>query len=494
MSGSVNRRDSWALIAVVAVAGATRLSNLTLQSYSIDEAATIAVLRRPFSGMFWAISHHESTPPLYYLLARLWSEVGGLGEASLRSESALAGVITAALVFLTARRIAGVRAGLIAGGLTAISPLLVWYSQEARAYSLLAMFGALSFLCATAAVDAGHDSVAERRWLTGWALAAALGLCTHYFAVLFVVPEAAWLALRRPRRARWAIGAVGVVALALLPLALAQRSTGRTDWISGSPLHTRLILIPKQFATGLSAPHQTILAACVALAVVALLAVLTDAARRRTRVPEAAVVAALGVVGAAVALVLLAAVGIDLVLTRNALGILPIAVVAVAVGIELGLRGPWRVPALLAALAMAAVSVVGLAGMFTDARYQRPNWRAAAEVVNASPGAHVMVSVPPENELPLGLYVRGLRRPSAAVLETSEVDVVTYLLTINGVPRARTSLPVLAHFRALPPRRWFDVEVTRLLAASPRPVDVDRLGERDAVELVGSGRDLLPPH
>ena len=38
------------------------------------------------------------------------------------------------------------RVGLIAALLTAVNPFLVWYSQEARSYALLALLGALSLL------------------------------------------------------------------------------------------------------------------------------------------------------------------------------------------------------------------------------------------------------------------------------------------------------------------------------------------------------------
>jgi mannosyltransferase len=484
MRGHGARRDHWLVLAVMALAAAVRLPTLGQQSYWADEAATLSVLRTPLADMFSAIVHRESTPPLYYLLARAWSAVTGLGEYGLRSLSAVAGIATVGLVCLAARRIAGMRAGAIAGVLAALSPLLVWYSQEARSYALLAMFGALSFLCATQAVDATDDGPRPWRALACWGLAAVLALCTHYFAVLFVAPEAVWLLLRR-RRARWPVTAVGAAALALLPLALAQRSSGHTDWITGTPLRTRLALVPKQFATGLSAPHQTALAVVVVLAVVLLVG---DLLRRRARIAEAGLVAALTVVGAVLALAALAVVGIDLVLTRNAIGVLPIAVVALAVALELAIsRGAVAVAA-ITLTAIVGVSATAVAAMFTDATYQRPDWRGASQLVDASRALHVVVLEPSSDALALGAYVLTLRHSHTPRIRTSEVDVVQFLLTTQGANRAPTAVRVPAPFRVLEVHGWPDIEVTRLIARGKTRLDLARLAPAANVYLVAGGR------
>ena len=58
----------------------------------------------------------------------------------------------------------------------------------------------------------------EPRWLWAWAIS-SLAFTTHYFAVVLIVPEAAWLLLRGPRArtliASAAMGAAGLVVLLL---------------------------------------------------------------------------------------------------------------------------------------------------------------------------------------------------------------------------------------------------------------------------------------
>ena len=288
----------------------------------------------------------------------------------------------------------------------------------------------------------------------------------------------------RRRRARWPVASVGAAALALLPLALAQRSSGHTDWITGTPLRTRLALVPKQFATGLSAPHQTALAIVVVLVIVALAGELL---RRRTRITEAGLVAALTAVGAVLALAALALAGIDLVLTRNAIGVLPIAIVALAVALELAISRGGAVVAAITLTAIVGVSATAVAAMFTDATYQRPNWRAASQIVDASRTQHVVVLEPSSNALALGAYVLTLRRSQTPRIRTSEVDVVQFLLTTEGANRAPTGIRVPAPFRALRVHSWPDIEVTRFISRSKTRLELARLAPAANVFLVAGG-------
>ena len=65
----------------------------------------------------------------------------------LRSLSALAGTLTVPVCYAAGRTLVSHRAGMIVAALSAVSPLLVWYSQEARAYGLFVLFGSFSAAC-----------------------------------------------------------------------------------------------------------------------------------------------------------------------------------------------------------------------------------------------------------------------------------------------------------------------------------------------------------
>ena len=100
------------------------------------------------------------------------------------------------------------RAALIAAALTAFNPLLIWYSQEARAYSMLVMFSACTLLA--------FAYVRERPCRAAviyWVVACALALLTHYYAAILIVPEAAWL-LYEHRHSRAVKVGIAVIAAA----------------------------------------------------------------------------------------------------------------------------------------------------------------------------------------------------------------------------------------------------------------------------------------
>src|SRR6478672_2295135 len=136
-----------AVLGLTALGIAIRFSTVGLQSYHHDEVVTAArVLPGSFGHLLHEIRASESTPPLYYVLAWAWSKLFGTGEAGLRSLSALFGAITIPLAYLIGREVWDRRAGLITTAMVAVNPMLIWYSQEARAYSLLVLLCAASLL------------------------------------------------------------------------------------------------------------------------------------------------------------------------------------------------------------------------------------------------------------------------------------------------------------------------------------------------------------
>src|SRR5436305_5664075 len=138
--------EPWLIAGAVVLAAAIRFATLASQSYWVDEATTVQELHMSFGAMLHAVTTNESTPPLYYVLAWLWAKAFGTGEAGLRSLSALAGAGVIPVVYLAGRELASRRAGLLAALLAALSPFLIWYSQEARAYMLFTLLCGLSFV------------------------------------------------------------------------------------------------------------------------------------------------------------------------------------------------------------------------------------------------------------------------------------------------------------------------------------------------------------
>src|SRR4051812_1060010 len=184
------------LIGLTLAGAALRFATLDLQSFWYDESVTVGLVQHDLWGVLDRIPGSESTPPLYYVLAWLWTRVFGSGEVGIRSLSALLGTVAIPVFYIAARELTrSERAGIAVAALAAFNPLLVWYSQEARTYALLMLLGALSLYFFARLLKG-----VETRFLVWWAVTSALAFTAHYFAGFLVVPEAAWLLWRTPNR------------------------------------------------------------------------------------------------------------------------------------------------------------------------------------------------------------------------------------------------------------------------------------------------------
>jgi mannosyltransferase len=350
------------LLLVVGVAAVLRFATLGRQSFWFDEVATADLVRLPFGEMLHGVRQDEGTPPLYYVLAWGWSHLFGSTETRLRSLSAVFGTATVPTVFLIGRELGSRAMGLLAAALVATSPILVWYSQEARSYSLLALLAALSALCFVRAL---REPLPRR--LTLWASVSILALATHYFAVFPVVIEAGWLLAATRARHRpvlLAVAGTGVVGAALIPLVVHQYGGGsRAAFITDIPLRARLDQTAQQFLAGPEQiPHLHVLvAAC--LVVVGLLVV------RTWRLAAVPVLLA----GLSILLALAATPLVDRFYYRNVVFAWPLLALAVAAALQ-----PDRRPRQALALTVVLTAAFALVDVdvLRSPELQRDDWRS----------------------------------------------------------------------------------------------------------------------
>jgi Dolichyl-phosphate-mannose-protein mannosyltransferase len=81
--------------------------------------------------------------PLHPLVLQVWLRLFGTTEASARALSVLCGVVTVGLVWWIGKLVFDAHTGLWAACLASVSPLLVYYSREARMYAWLVMVTSL---------------------------------------------------------------------------------------------------------------------------------------------------------------------------------------------------------------------------------------------------------------------------------------------------------------------------------------------------------------
>jgi 4-amino-4-deoxy-L-arabinose transferase-like glycosyltransferase len=485
-------RATAAVAALTVLGAALRFARLGAQGFWFDEGNTALLVHLPPGRMLGLIPRSESTPPLYYCVAWVWARVFGFAEAGLRSLSAVAGVVAIPVAYATGKKLISKRVGVIAAGLTACSPLLIWYSQEARSYSLLVALSALSLLALAYALEQPRPLT-----LGCWVLASALTLATHYYGVLVIVPEALWLlaAHRHDRTAQVAVGIVALCGLALIPLALGQNATGNTKWIAPIPLGSRLGQVIPQFLVGFQTPAQSVLeplAAALALGALVLLALRSDGAALRRALALGAV--ALG--GLLLNLVLIA-VGVDDLITRNLIALWVPAALVVAAGF--GARWAGRL-GIAGAVALCAIGVTAAVGVAADRDFQRPDWRVVAQMVGPAPAAGRVILIQRYRDLlPLSLYEHGLQFMGASHADVTELDVVA--MSAPSVPLcwwgAACNLPASTLQRSYPLRGFHpvwhrrDLQFSVLALRASRPVRLERQTVSRALTATTLARDAL---
>lgn len=462
-----------AVAAITLLGAGLRFYRLGHQGFWFDEGNTALLVHFPPGKMLGLIPQSESTPPLYYCLAWVWARVFGYGETGLRSLSALSGVLVVPVAYGAGAKLISRRAGVIAAALTACSPLLIWYSQEARAYELLVLLSSVSLLAFAYA-----RATPTPRWLAAWAIASALALATHYYAILAVVPEAVLLlwTYRARRPVQIAVGAVGLCGLALIPLAIGQNGTDNSIWIARAPLGRRLGQVVPQFSSGFEGPAHSVLGplaiAMLALAVVLVFERSDGPARRRALTAGGVALAGL------VLNLLLIAGGVDDLLTRNLLAIWMPTALFVAGGLAATRAARLG---LAAAGVLCAIGVATAIGVAFDRNFERPDWRVVARALGTHPVAPDGRAILIQHYrylLPLSLYLPGMHFIGGRGATVSEFDVVSFTAprstgfcwwgsACNLWPsRAQSTYPI-AGFRQVSRLHVLQFTIVRMVATHP---------------------------
>ncbi|PIP52208.1 hypothetical protein COX09_02840, partial [Candidatus Beckwithbacteria bacterium CG23_combo_of_CG06-09_8_20_14_all_47_9] len=221
---------------IIILAIGLRLINLN-QPLWLDEAIQFkAISRFSLPDLFRVYLPTDFNPPLSYLMNFGFSRVFGFSEMALRAPSVIFGGLTVWLVF----KLGGKWPAL----LLATSGLHVYYSQEARAYSLV-----------TLAVTASFWALKERRWLI-YVLASLAAIYSHYLAWFIFPAQIFWVNRSEIKRLLLAWLAIAIGYLPWLPVFLQQLAAGETVtgtvWggVIGGVSLKNILLIPVKFLIG----------------------------------------------------------------------------------------------------------------------------------------------------------------------------------------------------------------------------------------------------
>ncbi len=238
MRGRLRRNGAvWAVIAVlVLVTVAVRAPDAVGESFWADEVASGHVVLAPTARSAVRLIRRESSPPVWFFVARTTHRVGDelaslsstfkplASFGAIRMLSVLFSAALVAVVVIYARRLLPLWAAGLAGLLVALGFQFVLHGKELRPYALLTLLAAaLPLVLEWAAARPG-------RWrLAAFAAFVAVGSMTHYFFLLPLFTGLVWLWLlphgRSVRLRVTAAAAVGLLPLLVwLPIVLYQAS------------------------------------------------------------------------------------------------------------------------------------------------------------------------------------------------------------------------------------------------------------------------------
>ncbi|MFH1435460.1 MAG: glycosyltransferase family 39 protein [Pseudomonadota bacterium] len=215
---------------IVAAALALRLVQLGAgRGLDPDEAYYILLAQEAPAKLLSDLSQ-GAHPPLYFLCLHYWTSLFGITETAARLLSVVFGTAMVAAIYRVGSRLFSREAGLYAAALACLSPLHVFYSREARMYTLVPLLSLWAFYLLIRALKEDR----AKDW-AGLALCLCAGAYTHNYG-LFLLPAAA-LAMLLPcsagRRSRLAL-ALAAAALCYLPwmgTILKQAASPGLKWI-----------------------------------------------------------------------------------------------------------------------------------------------------------------------------------------------------------------------------------------------------------------------
>jgi mannosyltransferase len=176
--------------ALLILGGALRFYRLSGRSLWLDEilvwdfsggASVGAVVRR--------LAAVPSLMPLHFVISWVIRRFGD-SEIWLRLVPAVAGTLAVPAMFLLARNLFGRRTAVIAALLVALSPFLIWYSQENAAYAVLTLLTIVQMQLAYLAVTRS-----QLLYWFGFSFVTLVSLYNDYFALLSTAAAFAFIGL-----------------------------------------------------------------------------------------------------------------------------------------------------------------------------------------------------------------------------------------------------------------------------------------------------------
>lgn len=178
-------QDHYLLLIIILLGLILRIYDIGGESLWLDEFISLKFARLNLGGIIGRIYYDsENNPPLYFMFLHYWIVLFGDSEASLRMTTVVFNTASIIVLYILGRALFNKKTGLLASLIFSVSAYQIYYSQEARAYSLMVLLGLLSLFFLLRLMNKF-----DLRSAFGYALFSGLLLYTHYYGLLIIAAE-----------------------------------------------------------------------------------------------------------------------------------------------------------------------------------------------------------------------------------------------------------------------------------------------------------------
>ncbi len=176
------------LCLLIAISIGVNLLTVTDQSIRLDESQSLWAATKSVPGIINYISQDVQVP-LYELLLHFWIQIFGTNIAIVRGLSFIFFILTLPVLYKVYRQVAGRSMSLLGVTIFSLSPFILWYSNEARMYTMFALATSLDHLFFLQL----YKSKGEKGKL-GYFLSTLFGMFSHYFFIFFLFTQFIYVA------------------------------------------------------------------------------------------------------------------------------------------------------------------------------------------------------------------------------------------------------------------------------------------------------------
>lgn len=192
-SNFYNRYKKYIIISIIILSAFLRLYKLDFRSLWYDEVQTI----RSAQASHVLLPDFQKSPnhrTLYITMMHYWLGLFEKSDFLTRLPSAIFGILSVFLVYLLVKKIFDEKTAFLSTLVFSLSKINIWYSQEARVYSLLVLLTLASFYVLLEALEKDRRSL----W-SGYIVITMLCLCAHLEAFFIILSQIIYVVLFRKR-------------------------------------------------------------------------------------------------------------------------------------------------------------------------------------------------------------------------------------------------------------------------------------------------------